>query len=225
MLAPSFSIFDYLQQFLRLLPRGRVWHRGWGTTQAADLLTLMPTWVRLHERANDALVEAFPCTTMEMLPEWEATLGLPDPCIGELPTVQQRQIAVCAKFVLQGGATVEAFQRLGAALGFEMRIVMYAPFRADINTMEQPLYSEAWAWAWGVILPPTPVTYFRVERSTAEEPLAAWGGGIMECFIKQYAPAHTIPIFIYTLLDSVWDDGFSIWDLGASIWDEGVLVE
>ena len=56
---PAFGATDYLTQFQRLLPRGRIWHRGWGRVQDADLLTLMPTWSRLHARLNALIGEIF----------------------------------------------------------------------------------------------------------------------------------------------------------------------
>jgi uncharacterized protein YmfQ (DUF2313 family) len=209
---------DYLWQFQRLLPRGRIWHRGWGTLQAQDLLTLMPTWVRLHARAENLLVDAFPCTTVELMPEWEETLGLPDPCTGELPTLQQRQQAICAKFAARGGQSVQYFIDLAESLGYTVTIKQFAPFRAGINRAGDPAYSAEWGFAWAIIGPIATVTYFRADVSTAGEPLAAWGNELLECTIREYAPAHTIPIFEYPT-ESTWDVGESLWDDDQSVWD------
>jgi uncharacterized protein YmfQ (DUF2313 family) len=196
MAAPVYSVTDYFTQFQRLLPRGRVWHRGWGTLQAQHLITLMPTWARLHGRANDVLVETFPCSvSAEMLPEWEATLGLPD--CGPLGTIAQRQAAVCAKFTLRGGQSIQYLIDLAAAHGYDIHIEQFAPFRVDINRAEDPLYDSAWAFAFTVIAPSTVIFYFTVDHSTAEEPLASWGSGELECLIEAAAPAHTIPMFAY----------------------------
>jgi uncharacterized protein YmfQ (DUF2313 family) len=224
---PTNTPEDYLGQFQRLLPRGRVWHRGWGWIQDADLLSLMPVWARLQGRLNDLIVEAFPCSTTELLPEWEATLGLPDPCIGELDTMQQRQAAVCAKFVGRGGQSLAYFIRLANSLGYDARIKQFSPFRVGIDTCGEPLYGAAWAFAWAITIPPTVVIPFRVGVSTAGEPLRAWGDKILECLIRANAPAHTIPIIAYGLVESIWDaqlDAPSIWDDGISVWDEGVFT-
>ena len=224
---PPPSAADYLWQFQRLLPRGAIWHRGWGTVQAQDLLTLMPTWARLHARTNNLLIDAFPCTTDELLPEWEATLGLPDPCIGELPTVQQRQAAVCAKFAARGGQSIDYFVRLAASLGYTITITQFAPFRAGVNCAGDPDNSDDWAYAWQVNVdagPDETITYFRADQSHAGEPLAAWGDEALECLIREYAPAHTTVIFAY-VTESVWDQGASIWDGGASRWDYRGVAE
>jgi uncharacterized protein YmfQ (DUF2313 family) len=188
---------DYLAAFQRLLPRGRVWHRGWGTVQAAHLLTLMPTWARLHTRAGEVIAETFPCSVAaEMLPEWEATLGLPD--CEPLDTVQQRQAAVCAKFSMRGGQSMAYFIELAAAHGFTIEIEQHQAFRVDINAADDPLSDSAWDYAWTVISPATDtIVYFRADASHADEPLATWGNEQLECLIRMYAPAHTIPMFQY----------------------------
>lgn len=218
---------DYLWQFQRLLPRGRIWHRGWGTVQAEQLLTLMPTWVRLDARAQNLLIDAFPCSTRELLPEWEATLGLPDPCVQPpLATIQQRAAAVCAKFSARGGSSIEYFERLAAGLGYQITIHTFAPFRTGQNRTGDRLYGAAWAFAWRIDVQGNvgTVTYFRAGQSTTHEPLATWGLYQLECMIAANAPANTIPIYAYRIDSSIWDGGASIWDQGTSIWDEDVVV-
>ena len=215
---------DFLWQFQRLLPRGRIWHRGWGTTQAADLLTLMPTWVRLNGRANDLIVDAFPCTTRELLPEWEATLGLPDPCVEPpLSTIQQRVAAVCAKFRARGGQSVPYFLELAESLGYDVSITTYQPFRVGINRVSEPLYGPEWAFAWKVTIHGLPdvAIYFRVGTSTVGERLRTVRSNTLQCIFESIKPAHTEIVWSYTIDQSVWDQGASIWDAGASIWDQG----
>jgi uncharacterized protein YmfQ (DUF2313 family) len=225
---PTNTPEDYLAQFQKLLPRGRVWHRGWGWVQDADLLTLMPTWARLQTSLNGLIAAIFPCTpSPAMLPEWEATLGLPDPCIGPLDTIQARQSAVCAKFVGRGGQSLDYFIRLANSLGYDAEIVQYAPFRVGFNRCGDPLYGESWAYAWSIIVQPTSVVYFRTGVSAAGEPLRSWGDKILECLIRANAPAHTTPIFQYALVESLWDTQLpspSIWDMGASVWDKGTVI-
>ena len=216
----SYSATDFLWQFQRLLPRGRIWHRGWGTLQAELLLLLMPSWVRLHNALNDLIAEIFPCSTTELLPEWEATLGLPDPCIGELSTVQQRQTAVCTKFCARGGQSKDYFIALAASIGYTITITEFAPFRASVNRAGDPLNSEDWAFYWQISAPETAVVYFRAGVSTAGEPLAAWGNETLMCLIERYAPAHTIINWRFGT-GSIWDRGASIWDQGESEpWDQ-----
>ena len=198
MLAPTYSAFDYLQQFLRLLPRGRIWHRGWGTVLAADLLTLMPTWARLHSRANYALIETFPCSTLELLPEWEASLGLPDPCFEQPQTLQQRQAAVCVKFSMRGGASQDYFKRLAEMLGFEITIEQFKPFQVNRSRVGERLYSTDWAYVWRVTAPLVgQIIYFRASISQMGDRLVSYDNTMLECFFNHYKPAHTIVLFRY----------------------------
>lgn len=222
---PDNSPEDYLSQFQKMLPRGRVWHRGWGWMQDADLLVLMPLWSRLQARLNDLITEIFPCSTTGMLPEWELTLGLPDPCTGPLPTQQQRTAAVCGKFAGRGGSSREYFIHLAASLGFQIEIETYHPFTASQSRAGDPVYDEKWAYAWRVIAEPTQVLFFQAGLSAAGDPLATWGNTLLECEFNRLKPAWTQIVFAYQLALSNWDDGFSIWDTGDSLWDEGLIVD
>jgi uncharacterized protein YmfQ (DUF2313 family) len=195
---PVYSAYDYLTQFQRLLPRGRVWHRGLTLVQDADLLTLMPAWARLQVRLNDLIAEIFPCSTEELLPEWEETLGLPDPCIEPpLTTLQQRQLAVCAKFTARGGQSKEYFIRIAAALGYTITITEFAPFRTGVSYCGQNLYDEQWCYAWRVNVPTTTIIYFLTGISTASDALREWGNKLLECVLQALKPAHTILQFAY----------------------------
>jgi uncharacterized protein YmfQ (DUF2313 family) len=203
------TAFDYLQQFLQLLPRGRIWHRGWGTVQAQDLLLLMSAWVRLDVRAQELLVDAFPCSTLELLPEWEKSLGLPDPCTEQPQTLQQRQAAACAKFTARGGASVNYFVGVAAALGVYVIIDEFTPGDG---------LGEEWAHTWRVSLSDGgTVVYFRPSVSRVQERLVVSDRSALECLFHLLKPAHTRVIFRYA--QSKWDDEASIWDNGLSFWD------
>ena len=141
----SYSAEDYLAGFQRLLPRGRVWNRGLELIQDFDLLVLMPTWSRLQDALNTLIAEIFPCSTLDLLPEWEETLGLPSACTGNLGNLQERQQAVCVKFTARGGQSKAYFISLAETLGYEITITEFAPFRAGINRAGDPVYGEGWA--------------------------------------------------------------------------------
>lgn len=222
---PTNSAEDYLTQFQKLLPRGRIWHRGWGWVQDQDLLTLMPTWARLQTSLNSLIGEIFPCSTSALLPEWEASLGLPDECTGPLASFEQRQAAVCGKFTARGGQSQEYFIRLAASLGFEIKIETYAPFTACRSRACTPAYDEKWAWVWRVVASEVQVSYFTACQWRACDPLAVWGNALLECEFERYKPSNTQIIFSYTLDNSIWDQGTSIWDQGDSVWDAGVVID
>lgn len=80
MAAADLTSADYQAALQALLPHGRVWPREPDAVQSRVAAGLAQTAARLHARANYLLRDAFPLTPLELLPEWEATLGLPDEC-------------------------------------------------------------------------------------------------------------------------------------------------
>jgi uncharacterized protein YmfQ (DUF2313 family) len=61
---------------------------------------------------------------------------------------------------------------------------------------------QSWRWVWAVNAPLNTVTYFRPGVSAAGEALASWGNAVLECEVQKLAPAHTLPIFIYSVQTS-----------------------
>lgn len=196
--APIYTDDDYLAALQGELPTGPVWPRDPDAVQTQTLRPLVKGYTRNADRAANLLVDAFPLAPVELLPEWELTLGLPDPCAGVAPTLQQRQQQVAARFVAGGGQTPQYFVNFAASLGYSITITQFAPFRVGQNTVGQPLCGSDWSFAWQVNAPPTTVECFRVGRDTVGEPLAVWGNAVLECEIKRLAPAHTTVGFSYS---------------------------
>ncbi|MFM0002748.1 DUF2313 domain-containing protein [Paraburkholderia dipogonis] len=198
MKAPDYTAADYVSAMQALLPRGRVWPRDGDAVQTRVLSGLAPTYARQTARANYLLIDAFPSTTYELLPEWESTLGLPDPCAGVSPTITQRRNQVVARFTNIGGASIPYFIGFAANLGYTISITQFAPARAGQSRVGQPLCGPDWAFAYQINAPVNTIVRSRVGASTVGEPLAAWGNAVLECEIRAVMPAHTIPIFSYS---------------------------
>lgn len=193
--APAFDEDDFLAALQALLPRGRAWPRGDDSNLTALLRGLAAAWAAAHTRQGELLQDGFPASTLELLPEWEATLGLPDPCAGPAPIESQRRAQVIARFAYQGGQSIAYFTALAAALGGTITIAEYAPSRANIDSAMGPLRGDAWAHIWQVTL--SGVTLFRAEAaiSHAGDPLWSLAGGVIGCEIQRLRPGHTIVQF------------------------------
>ncbi|WP_043838858.1 YmfQ family protein [Muricoccus aerilatus] len=191
------TVAEYARSILDHLPRGRVWPRDPDSTVATTARGLAPTFQRLDARALTLLKDAFPASAYELLPEWEASLGLPDPCSGPAPTVQLRRAQVVARLTANGGQAIPYFIEVAAALGYDISIEEFAPARAGTLRAGDPLYGEDWAHTWRVHAPAVTVTYFTAGISTAGEPLAAWDNRSLECTLSRIRPAHTILQFAY----------------------------
>lgn len=197
MLAPNFKAADFLAAIQALLPRGRVWPRDPDTVQTKVIAGLAPSYERQTARANYLLVDAFPATTYELLPEWEATLGLPDACAGAAPTIQQRRAQVVARLTNLGGASIPYLIGFAASLGYTVTITQYTQARAGMLKAGQPCCGYDWNFAWKITAPLNTVVRAVAGAMAAGDPLAAWGNQVLECEFRAVMPAHTIPIFAY----------------------------
>lgn len=200
--APAFLAMDgagYLAALQDLLPTGTAWPRAASTALAKVLRAMADGLARLHARVLQLVTEADPRTTAEMLADWERAYGLPDPCLGVLPTtIQERRAALVTKITSTGGASIAYFEGLAATLGFPgITITEFKLPRSGYASCVDPLYGTAWAFAWQVNAPAVTVTYARSGLTACDEPLAAWGNELLECAFEKLKPAHTIVLFAY----------------------------
>ncbi|MFM0270090.1 DUF2313 domain-containing protein [Paraburkholderia aspalathi] len=194
--APNYSATNYLQALQAHLPRGRVWPRDPDAVQTAVLSGFTPCFAALTTRANYLLVDAFPPSTFELLPEWESTLGLPDPCAGTAPTTQQRVMQVVARLTATGGQSIAYYTAVAAALGYPITVTQFVPsrFGKRFGTL---FGGVAWAFAWQINAPTFTVNKLQFGGSFGT-PFAAWGNTVLQCELQRYAPAHTTLLFKYS---------------------------
>lgn len=194
MSTPNYSIDDLARALHALMPRGPVWPREESGTQHKVIKGLAGAYSRITGRGLDLLSDANPATTYELLREWEETLGLPGTCgqsTGQ--TVQDRQSAVVAALIEEGGQTPAYFIRIAATLGYSITITTFSPFRVT-SRVDAPLCDSAWSFAWQVNGAAYRVTNFSV-NSTVDEPLASWSDITLACVFERIKPAHTTVIF------------------------------
>jgi uncharacterized protein YmfQ (DUF2313 family) len=179
------------------MPRGRVWPRDGDTVQSQLLAALTQVYERQNLRANQLLVDAFPVSALELLTEWESTLGLPDPCAGEAPTIAARRAQVVARIMAQGGQSAAYFIAFALALGYTITITQFAPARVGMLRAGMPVCGPDWAHAWQVNSQLNTVQRAQAGVLCAGEPLAYWSNSVLECELNAVKPAHTTLIFAY----------------------------
>lgn len=185
-----YSADDYAAALRALFPRGRAWSddpaSGQGQVQAA----LAQSFERVDAAAQGLLVDAFPTTAVGLLPEWEETLGLPDPCAGEAPTISARQGQVAARLQQPGGQSIPFLIAFAAQLGFEMDVKEFMPWRVGLSSCTDPVAPEGWAHVWQAFV-----------SADASQP-------VLECELQRLKPAHTILMFVFgaPLADDAGDD-------------------
>lgn len=179
----SRDVTAYRLELQALLPRGIVWARSEGATLTALLTALAEEFQRADERQLRLIDEADPRTTGELLPEWEATAGLPDPCITGDQTFQQRREALVARVILRGGASADYFVGIAEALGY---VEPFVDYPGDTHVWRLNFQEDA------------PVSQFRAGANTAGERLqVVVGNEQIECLINRVKPAHTRCLFAY----------------------------
>lgn len=112
----SYTAAAYIALFQNLLPLGQAWPRDVSSTLAKTLAGLATEYVRLDLRCDTFRNEADPRTAQELLTDWDRVAGLPDPCIGRLPSDDRRRSALIRKLTTIRGQSVAYFVALGDAI-------------------------------------------------------------------------------------------------------------
>lgn len=198
-MTPTFSRADFRTALQALLPRGRIWPREADTVQAKVLDGLAAVYERTTQAAALLLIDAFPPTATQLLPEWETSLGLPDACAGPAVGLAERRKRVVSKLVDTGGQSRSYFIGLADSLGFAgCTITEFAAFTcgsgcdAALNTAD-----VGWPHAWRLNVPVTAGVYPFTATSGCDEALRGWGSAVLECVVHRAAPAHTVVLFGY----------------------------
>lgn len=182
---------------LSLLPSGLAWPKEQGTELYTTVEAFAQELERIDARSWELISESDPRTTFDMIADWERVLGLPDECAGQAQTLQGRRNEILSKLTSSGSINRQFYIDLAQSLGFEITITEFRPFRAGLSVAGDALTNGDWIYAWRVNAPDNTITYFRSGMSAAGEPLAVWGNDILECVIKNKAPAGTIVLFGY----------------------------
>lgn len=192
--APLLGEDDFLALLQNRLPRGRAWTRDEGSNLTAFLRGIAKSMAAAHARQVNLLTDEFPASTEELLPEWEATLGLPDPCAGQLPLISERVAQAVARIKARGGQSVPYFIGFALNLGYTITITEFTPYRVG-RPIGVPIYGDDWAHVWEVNAPAFTTRYFRAGVDTAGTPLADWSGGVLACELGRIKPGHTFLFF------------------------------
>jgi uncharacterized protein YmfQ (DUF2313 family) len=195
---PAFSNADFHLALQNLLPRGRAWNKEPGSVQDNVLACFAPTFERNTAAGINFIADAFPATAVDMIPEWQLTLGLPDPCAGATPTLIQQRQQIVARLTNSGGQSAAYFIGLAGKLGYTVTITNDAPFRCGQSTSGQHIGNQDWFFSWVVHAPEFTTQPFLAGQSTAGDPLGTSGNAVLQCELQVAQPAHTVLQFEYS---------------------------
>lgn len=188
----------YLELLLALQPPGSALSRDpdslWGQLLQAEADEL----ARVDGRADDLVAESDPRSSAELLPDWERVCGLPGACGSAAQTIFARRAAVHAQLTELGGQRPADYVTLAETLGYpDSRVDEFRPFRVGKSSAGDGLYDGDWVHTFCLRVAATQVQQFAVGQACVGEPLASWGDELLECAVKDRAPAHTIAHVAY----------------------------
>lgn len=185
---------EYAAQLRALLPLGPAWDPELVPEVDQVLKGLAPELARIDARAFQLLTEMNPSTVSELVPEWEAVMGLPDPCLGLSPSFEDRQLSVRQRLIAVGGQTPAFYVAIAVSQGYPNATV--TEYRAP--RMGRSRFGDGHFGTWNVQFMWTLNTGGR-QRLGRRFGASYWGGrfgvnpGInLECLISRAAPAHTV---------------------------------
>ncbi len=208
----SHDAADYTNQMNQLMPTGLAWSRVRGSANERLLEGMAEEPARVEARAIYlVLKEFFAQSTRELLPEWEEEYGLPDECTTLGVTYEERIENLLRKIRTIGGQSIPYFISVAKALGIDITIDEFRPFRVGRNRVGDRLYGLEWLFVWRVTMPVTKTYRFRVGRNSVGDRFRYWRRNeILECIINKLKPAHTYVIFAYIESFTFLEDGDAI---------------
>lgn len=218
------SADDLLPQVLALAPRGAAWGSDeYGDGQGASpnelrFWTAIAAWsAASYARDADIASQAFPSLVAWSLDDWENEYGLPNPCITDPQSTDQRLQAVRGKFALVGASSPDYLICLAASLGYTIWVEEYNALRCDDFRAGYRCFDLPWGDAFEVHSAVTTESFLRCDHFYAGDRVATWGNSELECVINAAKQPQTLAFFSYDLdLDSdELGDGFTL-DDGSS---------
>lgn len=185
---------QYRRQLSGLLPVGPAWDPELVPEVALILSGVSLEFARLDARAVDLLNEMDPAGVSELVPDWEAIMGLPDPCLGLSPAFEDRRLAVRRRLIEVGGQSLSYFIDIAVSQGYPDATI--TEHRAP--RMGRSRFGVARFGTWNAQFMWTLNTGGR-QRQGRRFGASYWGerfgvnpGNPLECQIRRAAPAHTI---------------------------------
>lgn len=170
----------YTEQLIQLQPPGI----GLPTDEDSHWVKILAgtaqEYERIHGRIDDLANEVQLLSGTELLSEWEAVLGLPDPCAPPPTDPDLRRQRIRAKLAETGGQSAAYFIGIANALGITVDITQWQPFEIGISGMGDPVGGGEQTLVWQMNFLGTP----DAERVA-----------LIKCIVSRAAPAHTLVLF------------------------------
>lgn len=189
------SVTEWLTALQQVMPRGKAWPRDNDTDLNRFLRALAERLTRVEYDASRLHVEMRAETTLQLLPEWEQYLALPE-CGIAATTTEARRRAVVEKYRRKGGLATWQIEAAAAALGFTIKVTAVLPHHCLRDCM-YPLHPARYRWMLKVEVPDKDAGRFTCIDDVMT-PLISERTRELECLLKHYRLAGTEYEYYYT---------------------------
>ncbi|MFP3922392.1 YmfQ family protein [Pseudomonas sp. W5-36] len=191
---------EYLSQLTALLPQGPAWDLETAPELSSVLMGIAQEMARIDTRAVALNSEMDPALVTELVPDWEAVMDLPDACLGLDPSFSDRQKAVQQRLIAVGSQRASYFIAIAKSQGYPNASV--TQYRAPRFGRSRFGVSHFGTWSaqfmWTLNTGGRLQLGRRFGASFWGERFGTNAGSSLECLIRRYAPAHTVPHINYS---------------------------
>ncbi|MBV6287348.1 YmfQ family protein [Pseudomonas aegrilactucae] len=190
---------NYHSQLRLLLPPGPAWDLERNPGLDELLQEAAAVLAREDLRAADLLAEADPATVRELVPDWERVMDLPDPCLGDSPKFEDRQLAVRRRLVEVGGQSPAYFVELAIGQGYpHARVIEHRAPRFG-RARFGAAHFGTWVaqFMWTLDTGPRRRLGRRFGATYFGEQFGGNPSGALECVLRRAAPAHAVEFIKY----------------------------
>lgn len=168
-----------------------------GSNLRKILIGLASQWLSFRTTVNSVYYEYDPSQTTDLITEWETFVGIPDDCIDNTGTLEQRRLNILLKLSGINATTAEQFEAIALILGYTVNVQagldvggfpLTLPFIL-LNAAEAPFTIVVTLDAADA---PSgfPLTFpFTLTNGTPD---------ILQCLFDKLKPANTTVIFRYS---------------------------
>lgn len=190
---------QYRLQLRGLLPSGPAWDPELVPEIDLILQGVALEFSRIEGRALDALNEMDAAGVSELVPDWEAIMELPDPCLGLNPAFEDRRLAVRRRLFEVGGQSRAYFIEIAVRQGYPDATI--TEHRAPRMGRSRFGVAHFGTWSaqfmWTLNTGPRRRLGRRFGASFWGERFGMNPSGALECVIRRAAPAHALEFINY----------------------------
>lgn len=177
------SVEEWHNALLQLMPRGKVWPRNPDSDLSKYVFGFAQRLVDAEVSADQLYLEMRPETTVQLLPEWESYLGLPE-CNIKNQSFESRRAAVVEKYHRKGGLQTWQIKAMALALGFVVEVNEHFPHHV-LRSVMYPIWPNRWRHTLEVVVYGMPDGRFRVTDNVLT-PLKTQTALLLECTLSRY---------------------------------------